>query len=457
MRNLISALVGLLALAGLVLGLAWLLGPQGALPGQQVSPVRTPTPLGYEPTAPSEDWPTLTVPPTRVMPTPRGTPVIKPTPPPTPTPTPLPSLPLPPIPEGKPPEDMWSILYLPLEDELTVHGVLVDAQGRRWSDPQVVYDFRKVDPGPHTCLTRLDVAPTGDWLAVAVAYLESNQTWLLDLASQEPHLLSACKEYQACVVRDWSPDGRVIILQRSGHYRSPSDRPDDFVIVDVASDVTTDLRVPDTTFDRFSVRDVAFSPDGRSIAWTIRNQGRDEMTQIWLTGSKGEHSQLLTSEVGRVGNLTWHPDGSQIAYHLAMGEQSASIHLISVEGRENVPLSSSPVLGGSPAWSPDGLQIAMTQCDDISDEASLTNRRCNISVLDLRTATITPIMSARHRSWGASWSPNARLVAFVSYDDKELQAVWLFSLETGESYPVSGYLRPYSEYVWLPYGFAGGR
>nr|HID14228.1 hypothetical protein [Anaerolineae bacterium] len=61
MRNLISALVGLLALAGLVLGLAWLLGPQGALPGQQVSPVRTPTPLGYEPTAPSEDWPTLTV------------------------------------------------------------------------------------------------------------------------------------------------------------------------------------------------------------------------------------------------------------------------------------------------------------------------------------------------------------------------------------------------------------
>jgi hypothetical protein len=41
-RGLISTLVGVLALAVLVAGLAWLLGPQGALPGQQVSPVQTP-------------------------------------------------------------------------------------------------------------------------------------------------------------------------------------------------------------------------------------------------------------------------------------------------------------------------------------------------------------------------------------------------------------------------------
>jgi hypothetical protein len=161
MRNLISILFGVLALVALALGLAWLLGPRGALPVQQISPVQTPTPgltgmptptstRYVEPTAPSEDWPTLTPPPTRGIPTPRGTPVDKGTPVPTQTPTPFPSLPLPPISEGEPSLDLWSILYLPLEDELAVHGVLVDAQGRRWFDPQVVYVFRRIDPEPRT-------------------------------------------------------------------------------------------------------------------------------------------------------------------------------------------------------------------------------------------------------------------------------------------------------------------
>lgn len=334
----------------------------------------------------------------------------------------------------------------------------MDVQGRRWSDPQVVYDFRKIDPGPHTCLTQLDVAPTGDWLAVAVAYLESNQTWLLDLASQEPHLVSACKEYQACVVRDWSQDSRVIILQRSGHYQSPSDRPDDFMIVDVASDVATDLRVPDTTFGRFSVRDVAFSPDGRSIAWTIRNQGHDEMTEVWLTDSKGGQARLLTSEAGRIWNPAWSPDGSQIAYSLAVGEQRANVQLLSVESGESVPLVPSPDSFSNSAWSPDGLQVAMTQCADVPDESSLADQKCNISVLDRRTGLITPVVVSPGRVyWDVSWSPDGRLLAFLSASDKDLQAIWLFSSKTDSSHPISGYLRPFSEYVWLPHGFAGGQ
>jgi len=64
MRNLISVLLGLVALAGLAGGLAWLLGPQGMLQGQQMSPLQTPTPLpgglSLPPTPGGEyPWPAL--------------------------------------------------------------------------------------------------------------------------------------------------------------------------------------------------------------------------------------------------------------------------------------------------------------------------------------------------------------------------------------------------------------
>jgi hypothetical protein len=464
-RNLISILFGVLALVVLALGLAWLLGSRGALPAQQISPVQTPTPgltetptstRYVEPTAPSEDWPTLTSPPTRGIPTPRGTPMDKGTPIPTQTPTPFPSLPLPPIPEGEPPLDLWSILYLPLEDELAVHGVLVDAQGRRWSDPQVVYDFGRIDPEPHTRLANLAVAPTGDWLAVAVAYLESSKVWLLDLASRELHPVSECEEHQSCVIRDWSSDGRIAILQLSRHYQSPVDRPDDFITVDVAGDVATGLPLPDTTFDRFSVREVILSPDGRSIAWVIRNRDEEEMTEIWLTDSQGGQVRLLASEAGRIWNLAWHPNNSQVAYSLAVGEQRPSVWLLSVKGQESMQLVPSSDSFSNPVWSPEGLQVAMIQCADVPAESSLADQKCNISVLDRRNGLVNPIIVSPGRAyWNVSWSPNGELLAFISANDKDLQAVWLHSSETSSNFPISGYLRPFSEYVWLPYSFVG--
>jgi WD40 repeat protein len=341
-----------------------------------------------------------------------------------------------------------------LEDELAVHGVLVDAQGRRWSDPEVVYDFRKVDSGPDTCLTKLDVAPTGNWLAVGITHFEGARTWLLNLASQEPRFVSACEGYFSCTVRDWSPDGTAIILARNRGDFNPSD----FVIVDVASDATTVLHVPDTRLDHPYVKEVAFSPDGRFIAWTIEGYEQSETTQVWLTGGKGEQAQLLTSEVGQIWSLAWHPDGSQVAYSFAVGEQRPSVWLLSVDGRQSVPLVPSPDSFSNPVWSPDGLQVAMTQCVDVPDEATLADQKCNISVLDRRSGLISPAVVHPGRVyWDISWSPDAKLLAFLSASDKELQVVWLFSSETGKSYPVSGYLRPFSEYAWLPFSFAGER
>jgi Tol biopolymer transport system component len=340
-----------------------------------------------------------------------------------------------------------------------VRGVLVDAQGRRWSDPQVVYDFRQIreiETGPGWSLTDLRVAPTGDWLSAVVSYYESGQVWLLDLSSGEAHPVSECRQYRLCTVRDWSPDGRAIILEL---YPFRAD-PREFVMVDVATDTATELHAPKTTLGSSSVDDAFFSPDGHSIMWTIRGGGDDgETTQMWLTDSKGEQAQLLISETGLIWNASLSPDGSQIAYTFAPGrQQKASVRLLSVGHQESGPLVPSPDVFRNPAWSPDGLQVAITHCADVPPRTSLADQQCNVSVLERRNGLISPIVTLPGRTyWDFSWSPDGGLLAFLSAGDDDLQAVWLFSSETGESYPISGYSRSFSEYAWLPYSFLSER
>ncbi|MBN1812462.1 MAG: WD40 repeat domain-containing protein [Anaerolineae bacterium] len=444
--------IGLVVLVLLAVVAVGVLRPEAIGLAQLKSPLATPVPrMTAEPTAPSEDWPTLGPPYTwPPLPTPQGTPVVKYTEPLPPTPTPLPSLSLPPIPEGEPPSELWSILYLPLDDPLAVYGVLVDRQGRRWSDPQTVYDFRELGLGPDTSLTQLDVSPTGDWLAVAVAYLESNQIWLFHLASQESHAVPACDEYRACGVHDWSPDGKSLILQRFPHTMSP---PDDFVVVEVARDTMIGLPVPETALAHPSVQEVAFSPDGRSVAWIVVEQSKDMTTEIWLSDTSGDHARLLVSERGWAGNLTWHPDGSLVAYSVDVGGYKYRVRFLSTPtGKDVLSASLSPKGYGS-AWSPNGFQVAMGRCDDASEETGPSDRRCSMAVFDTDTAEDVAVVEAWRGSWGGSWSPDGSLMAFVSSDTEALQAVWLYALEAGESYPVSGYMRPYSRYAWLPYDF----
>jgi len=369
-------------------------------------------------------------------------------------------LPLPTIPEGELPEDLWSILYLPLEDKLAVHSVLIDAQGRRWSDPQVVYDFQQIatiDPGPGRNLGNLKVAPTGDWLSVCVGYYESGAVWLLNLSSRKAHPVSACEGYQGCAVRSWSSDGRTIILEL---YPLTAD-PREFVMVNVATDMTAKLSVPQMTLDYASVYDVTFSPDGHSLVWTIRGaDDNGETSQVWLTDEKGEQPRLLMSERGLIWNVSLSPDGSQIAYRFAAGrQQKPTVRLLSVEYQESRPLApSSSDLFSNPAWAPNGSQVAMIQCTPTSEEANLGEHKCNVSVLDLRSEQVSQVVSLPGRVYrDISWSPNGELLTFVSAIDENLQVIWLYSLEMNESYPVSEYVRPSSAYSWLQLSFAGER
>jgi Tol biopolymer transport system component len=88
----------------------------------------------------------------------------------------------------------------------------------------------------------------------------------------------------------------------------------------------------------------------------------------------------------------------------------------------------------------------------------MADQKCNISVLYRHNERINQVVTSPGRAyWNISWSPDGELLAFISASDEELQAVWLYSWKTGKSYPVSGYVRPFSKYGWLQHGLAGER
>jgi Tol biopolymer transport system component len=226
------------------------------------------------------------------------------------------------------------------------------------------------------------------------------------------------------------------------------------VRVDVAGDTEIDLPIPDATLERPKVSAVTFSPDGRSIAWTINNQGKNEMSQVWVTDNEGRYPRLLASEEGRTLNPRWHPGGTQVIYSLTKERQNPQIRLLSAESGEFGSLFSSSKALFYPAWSPDGVQVAMTQCEHVTSRTAFSDRQCNVSVLDRGNNLITPLAELPGRLYlDNAWSPDGTLLAFISAQTEELHAVWVCSPERLKCHPVTGYMKPFSGYAWLPYNF----
>jgi dipeptidyl aminopeptidase/acylaminoacyl peptidase len=471
-KRMISIMLGVLALAVLVGGAVLLSQAQGALPGPRVSPLRTLSPLQtptvyVEPTAPSEDWPTLTPPPTwPPLPTPQGTPVVKPGETPTPAPT-RPPLPLTPIPEGQPPDDLSGLYYVADNagvPELRALGM--DAQGRRWSESQLALDRFPAN------LTGLHLSPDGEYLAleflgdgygeVSIMERSSGRVWcpLLDAP-------------RGCWggFSGWTPDNHFLF--------QPFDVPPEGVIslgvivVDVATGQYRPLDLPVSPDGVYSLaRNVSVSPDGTVIAYSITDSRDGESTsEIWTMRVDSTEKRLSHRVSGLITALLWSPVGEQVIYVRSEPSQPelGELWLMNVDGSDArllaVDLARAGQLHFSPAWSPDGRYVAFVQLDQpiTFDGTYVILAWSNVCVVDTVTGQITRLSSFERRQANhPTWSPDGRFVAFVSTgrlgEETLYGEVWVASADGSLLYPVSGMAKPYNALAWLPSPFstAGG-
>ena len=170
----------------------------------------------------------------------------------------------------------------------------------------------------------------------------------------------------------------------------------------------------------------AIAPDGRRVAFTIRETNWDENayeTEIWL-GEAGQPARQLTNAGKSSLQPAWSPDGKWLAF-ISDRDGKRQLYRIGIEGGEADKLTSAEEGVNNFAWSPSGTKIAFTMLDTMSDAMKEREKRwgevrledqdlryAHLHVLDLQTRAVRALTSGTFVVGSFDWSPDGRYVAF---------------------------------------------
>jgi TolB protein len=203
-------------------------------------------------------------------------------------------------------------------------------------------------------------------------------------------------EYEAA----WSPDGtRIVFVQDS---LSGTDGQLRLHVMNADGSGPKQLVAP---ANRPSQDEhPAWSPDGKTIAFTTTRDGNQE---ICLCDANGSNLRRITTSPGPDSHPTWSPDGQRIAF-CSVRFGNMEICAMNADGSQVQRLTDHPALDYAPKWSPDGRHIAFTSTRDGNYEVYLV-RPDGSSLTNL----------TRHSGLDKdpAWTPDGRWVTFLSNRD----------------------------------------
>jgi Tol biopolymer transport system component len=161
----------------------------------------------------------------------------------------------------------------------------------------------------------------------------------------------------------------------------------------------------------------AISPDGRLIAFSVRQQGR---AILYVMQSDGTNAHAIATSLDLQGAPAWAPDGRSI---LSAAVDHGVPHLFRVPVDGGAPTSFVPDYSLDPAWAPGGGFVVYSGAD-IGTTFSLKAVTASGTAHSLPALTLT--RGARHLSFLPG--KNALLLLRGQIQHKNL---WLIDLDTG--------------------------
>lgn len=127
------------------------------------------------------------------------------------------------------------------------------------------------------------------------------------------------------------------------------------------------------------VSDVQVSPDGRRVAFVVRDpvMERDKSeyrTQVWIASSDGKGARQATFAEQASGRPRWSPDGRWIASISKRGDKFANVWLLPTSGGEAWRLTDSKSDVAQAAWSPDGKSLAYIAAEPAPEDKERRER-----------------------------------------------------------------------------------
>ena len=155
--------------------------------------------------------------------------------------------------------------------------------------------------------------------------------------------------------------------------------------------------------------DPAWSPDGKRVAFVSTRH--DLSGEIYVMNADGTGVQRLTINVGEGGvdgSPTWSKDGKRIAFVSARDDLAGDIYTMNAaDGSDVTHVTDFDGEDSDPAWSPDGKQIAF-----VSTRESGGTGRTELYLVTLDTRQVTRLTTEGIVIRDPSWAPGGKQIAF---------------------------------------------
>jgi Tol biopolymer transport system component len=161
----------------------------------------------------------------------------------------------------------------------------------------------------------------------------------------------------------------------------------------------------------------AISPDGRYIAFSIRQHGQ---TLLYMMQADGTNARIVTDALDLQGAPAWAPDGQSI---ISAADDHGIPHLFRVPVNGPAPTLFVRDYSVDPAWAPDGRFVVYSG-PDIGTTFSLKAVTAEAVAHPLPTLTLT--RGARH----LTFLPGGRALVLLRGEIQH-KNLWLIDLETG--------------------------
>ena len=183
------------------------------------------------------------------------------------------------------------------------------------------------------------------------------------------------------------------------------------------------------TLDRRSVGELALSPDGSSVAFTVTEppKGASRQRNIWLADVATGRVRQLTFSLKSDSSPRFSPDGSSIAFLSDRGGESAQLYRLLLAGGEAEQLSHGKDAVSAFRWSPDGRRIAMLMPEPKSDAlekrekekddshvADKSTRWPRVWMLEVGSRNLTQTTGGLWRIGQIEWLPDGAHLAAVA-------------------------------------------